>query len=237
MERSEQKENYYSLAVVILFMLTVRAYIGLNHEVFRSIQQAKALDWIFILLWSALGTLGLFVYSKCDFPSAWSKSISHLDRLVYPAIIGVLFGILSIFNDQFTHWTNYVADKMGIESIHIDFPYSILIYPAGAAVHEIFNRILLVSLLTWIFGVLMFKGKCINKVFWRVAVVTSLIEPLGDLGLWKFSPIAMVTSFTIDFAFNLMLAYYMRKAGFLASITMRVFFYLIWHVGYGLYFQ
>ncbi len=224
-------DNYRALIALIGYMMLVRLYVGFFPASFRSIQQMQALDWPFIGIWSALGFLGLYFYRQAGFPSF--NDSSNTQRWVYPALAGILLGFLSVINDQVSHWTEFVEGKMDIPSIHIPFPQSILIYPAGAIVHEIFNRIFLLSLLMWILQKATRKEKNNSTLFWISAVITSLVEPYGDVGLWSFSAWAAVTSFTLDFVINLTQAWFMRQSGFMASVTCRVALYAVWHVGYG----
>jgi hypothetical protein len=57
---------------------------------------------------------------------------------------------------------------------------------------------------------------------------------LGDLGLTDLSYAKASLVFIQDYALNIIEAWLFRKLGFLAPILMRIFFYLIWHVLWGL---
>jgi hypothetical protein len=227
--------NYRLVSLFIFYLVIIKIYISANPGFFRSIQQAQVFDWMFLGLWTVLAFVGMWFYERCEFPNV--SSVKMTKAILYPSLVGFVLGILSIVNDRFTHWTDYVSSLLSVPSIHIDFPQSLLLYPGGAMVHEIFNRLFLIPLLMWLIGVLIFKKRYNETVFWTVAILTSLIEPSGDLGLIKLGWLTMISSFTLDFALNLSQAYYFRKAGILASIVLRITFYLVWHVAYGAWLQ
>jgi hypothetical protein len=227
--------NYALLAVLILYLVIIKVYIQSSPGSFRSIQQAQVFDWMFLGIWALLGMVGMWFYEKCELPAF--GSINTTNAVLHPSLVGLAMGILAVTNDQLTHWTDYVATQMSLSTIHIDFPQSLLLYPGGAIVHEIFNRLFLIPLLLWVFGFLLFKKRHNETIFWSVAVFTSLIEPWGDLGLVKLGWLTMISSFTLDFVLNLSQAYYFRRAGVLSSILLRISFYLVWHVLYGAWLQ
>jgi hypothetical protein len=227
--------NYVLLAVLILYLVIIKVYILSSPGSFRSIQQAQVFDWMFLGIWTFLGMVGMWFYEKCELPAFGSIHTTHV--VLYPSLVGFAMGILAVVNDQLTHWTEYVATQMNLTTIHIDFPQSLLLYPGGAIVHEIFNRLFLIPLLLWVFGFLLFKKRHNETIFWSVAVLTSLIEPWGDLGLVKLGWVTMISSFILDFVLNLSQAYYFRKAGVLSSILLRISFYVVWHVLYGAWLQ
>jgi hypothetical protein len=74
-----------------------------------------------------------------------------------------------------------------------------------------------------------------NRIFWILAILLALIEPFSDLGLKELGYPTMVAVFSQDYALNLLESWLFRKFGFLTPILMRISFYLIWHVLWGLY--
>jgi hypothetical protein len=127
-----------------------------------------------------------------------------------------------------------VARKMGIASIHISFPASVIVYPGGAIIVEILYRLFPLPLLVWLVSNLLLRERRQTETFWAAAIVLSTIEPLGDLGLKAFGFATMAAVFAEDYALNLTQAYLFRRLGFLAAILMRAVFYVVWHVLWGL---
>jgi len=134
-------------------------------------------------------------------------------------------------------WTRFAAAQMKLPTIHIEFPASALIYPGGAIIVEVIYRILLVPLLLWLISSVILKGRAQETTFWVLAALTALLEPLSqDLGpiLHTSMKATFVVVFLEDYALNLGQAWLFRRYGFLSAILLRVFFYLVWHVLWGL---
>jgi hypothetical protein len=74
-----------------------------------------------------------------------------------------------------------------------------------------------------------------SLVFWIFAVLTSVWEPLEQLptGSWALVTYSLVTGFF----FNLLQAIFFRKAGWLASLFVRLGHYLLWHILLGIYIE
>jgi hypothetical protein len=77
-------------------------------------------------------------------------------------------------------------------------------------------------------------GRRHGATFWALAALTSLAEPAGDLGLRELGWGTMTAVFAQDYALNFAQAGVFRRRGFLAAILLRVAFYLVWHVLWGL---
>lgn len=218
---------------LVAYLALVKLALTLFPQVLRSPAQAKVFEWQFLALWAALGFAGVSLSERTGFPPAWAKG-SARSRLLIPALWGVVFGLLAIATDAATGWTKAVAAKLGQSSIHIPFPASVLIYPGGAVIVEILYRLFLIPVLLWIVSSLLLRGKGREATFWTLAALTSLLEPLGDLGLRDQGLPTMAAVFAQDYVLNFTQAWFFRRQGFLAAIVVRVAFYLVWHVLWGL---
>jgi len=218
---------------LVAYLVFVKLALGLFPAVFRSTAQAKVFDWPFLALWAALGFAGVSLSERTGFPPAWKKG-SARSRLLVPASFGIGFGLLAVSTDAVTGWTKAVAAKLGQSSIHIPLPASLLIYPGGAIIVEILYRLFLIPVLLWIVSSLLLRGKGRDATFWTLAALTSLLEPLGDLGLRDQGHTTMAAVFVQDYALNFTQAWIFRKRGFPAAIAVRVAFYLVWHILPGL---
>jgi hypothetical protein len=218
---------------LVAYLVLVKLALTLFPQVLRSTAQAKVFEWQFLALWAALGVAGVTLSERTGFPPAWEKG-SARSRLLIPALWGIGFGLLAIATDAATGWTNALAAKLGQPSIHIPFPASVLIYPGGAVIVEILYRLFLIPVLLWIVSSLLLRGKGREATFWTLAALTSLLEPLGDLGLRDQGLPTMAAVFVQDYALNFTQAWIFRRRGFLAAIAVRVAFYVVWHVLRGL---
>jgi hypothetical protein len=217
------------MAYLVLAKLALTAFPG----VFRSPVQAKVFDWPLLALWTVLGSVGVWLSERTGFPPAWVKG-SARSRLLIPSLWGIGFGVLAIATDLASGWTKAVAGKLGQPSIHIPFPASLLIYPGGAIIVEVVYRLCAIPTLLWLISTLPLRGRRQEPIFWALAALTSLAEPLGDLGLRDLGWPTMASVFAQDYALNFAQAWLFRRHGFLAAIVLRVAFYFVWHVLWGL---
>ena len=91
-------------------------------------------------------------------------------RLLEPAVWGIALGILAVITDAATGWSHAVAAKMGLPSIHIEFPASALVYPGGAIIVEILYRLFPIPVLLWLLTRIPALRQREGAVFWTLAV-------------------------------------------------------------------
>ena len=222
---------------LMAYLVAVKLLLTLFPQVFRSPAQGAVFDWKFLAIWTASGLLGVMLADRTGFPPAWGEPGTNAKRVWLPLMLGVALGIVAIITDLATGWTKVVAEKMHLPTIHIEFPASALIYPGGAIIVEVIYRLLLIPLLLWLISGVILRGRQEERVFWVLAVLTSLLEPLSqDLRgiITGPSRLAFGCVFAQDYALNLGQAWLFRRYGFLSAILLRVFFYLVWHVLWGL---
>lgn len=222
---------------LVAYLILVKLVITFFPAVFRSTAQAAVFEWKFLAIWTILGWIGVVLAQRTGFAEPWNGGISNARRLLISFVIGIGLGVLAIATDSWTGWTHFVATKMGLKTIHIDFPASVLIYPGGAIIVNIIYRIFPVPFLLWIISTIILKGRAQNRIFWILAILFSFVEPYSDLGLKQLGYFAMASVFVQDYALNITEAWLFRKYGFLTPILMRIFFYAIWHVLWGLVSQ
>jgi hypothetical protein len=218
---------------LIVYLIFVKVLITIFPASFRSTTQASVFEWKFLAIWTILGWIGVVLSQKTGFPKPWNGGISNTRRVILPLLIGIVLGVLAIATDWITAWTHFVANKMHMKTIHIDFPASLLIYPGGAIIVNIVYRIFPIPFLLWIISNLILKGRAQNRTFWILAILLSFVEPTGDIGLKELGYGTMSAVFIQDYVLNIIECWLFRTLGFLPPILMRIFFYLIWHVLWG----
>jgi hypothetical protein len=108
-----------------------------------------------------------------------------------------------------------------------------LIFTAVPFLVEVLYRLLLIPVLLLLVSNLLLRGRGQAPVFWALAVLTSLLEPLSQSVDWRVLSGPVLFFYVGEmFALNLAQAAFFRKYGFLAAILVRVAFYLVWHVLY-----
>jgi hypothetical protein len=196
---------------------------------FASAAQAKVFQWWFIGALAVLGLMGVWFAARTGFPETWDPTIPMRERVLYPAIAGVLLGLIAIEVDAATGWSAVIAHEMNLPSINIAFPASLIIYPGGAAIVDIVYYLVPIPLLMWLTS-LALKGRWQTETFWVIGALCAAIEPVTqDLGMPRH-PAMMAVMFAQDYALNLAQVWTFRRAGFGAAVWLRVVFYVAWHI-------
>jgi hypothetical protein len=186
-----------------------------------------------LAVWLVAGLIGIWFSHRTGFPGAWDARISHTQRFLVPVALGLAFGVVLTVFDVITGYTAFLANLYGLPSANIEFPANVLIYPAGAIIVEVLYRLLPLPLLLWLISNVLLRGRAQETVFWILAVVTSLQEPLSqDLAALPMGPVVFGLKFAQSFGFNFAQAVVFRRYGFLAAIVVRVAMYVIWHMIY-----
>ena len=134
------------------------------------------------------GLAGIWLSDRTGFPSAWDARVSSRQRLLHPIAIGVGFGLLQVSIEELTHWIEFVKHLTGAAVFNAAFPGSLFIYPGGAIVVEVFYRLLPIPLLLWLISSLALRGRAQTRVFWSLALLTSLIDPVTQTLIFLYSP-------------------------------------------------
>jgi hypothetical protein len=188
-----------------------------------------------IAVFGLLGGLGVFLASRTGFPAAWDARIGNRVRFVYPLALGAGLGVVSVVLELLTGGIAFVLDDLDRDVFNAPLPGSVLLYSAGAVVLEVVYRLLPIPVVMWVAQRFGFPERHRLKLFWVLAVLTSLLEPSGqtaiaiDAGRYDLA----ISQFALGFGYNLAQAYWFLRAGFLASLSVRWGHYAIWHVIYG----
>jgi hypothetical protein len=218
---------------LMVYLALVKLVITLFPAAFRSVEQAAVFEWAFLGVWTVVGLAGIWFSRRTGFPEAWDRNISAHHRFLIPALLGLAFSVPFIVIDARTGFTTTLAVQHGQPRMNIDLPVSALIYPGGAIIVEAFYRLVPIPLFLWLISNIILKKRGQGQVFWILAFLTSLIEPLTqDLDLGQFGMLLMASVFLLDYGLNLTQAALFRKYGFLAAIIMRVAYYVVWHILY-----
>jgi len=219
--------------LLMAYLVVVKLAIISVPDAFRSTAQAAVFAWPMIASLVVLGLGGLWLARRCGLPGFWNPALPASRRWLLPVLLGVGFGILSIGVDALTGWTDVIERKLGIPSIHIDFPASLLIYPGGAVIVNVIYYLIPIPLLVWLVSRVLLRGRFREPVFWTVGALAAAIEPLTqDLSYPGPAWVAVLVLLS-DYALNLAQVSLFRRGGFFATVLLRVSFYLIWHVVWG----
>ena len=169
---------------------------------------------------------------RIGFPHLLDRGVKASTRFLWPFCIGFVFGLADLFVFKILL---HPQPFESLPSFLQPFPYSLFLYSQGAIYTEILYRLLPFGILLLLLEFFHPSGATRRVGFWFIAILTSLVEPIMQLPeeeLW-----VKVYSFVTGLVFNLLLAWFFRRAGFLASLTMRLGHYLIWHILLGIYVE
>lgn len=217
--------------ILYLFFMLI-AFIGMIYG--RSILN----DYTFVRVWAPqnflvllLGIPFLFFQSRAGLPDFLSSTVTPLKRFGIPIALGTVFGMLDVLVIKvILHPQPYNELPPFLQP----FPYSLFLYFSGAFDIEVFYRLIPITLIL-LLGTWFKKGKYYSAFFTAGAILTALREPLEQLpdgSLWL-----IVYSLGSGFLMNYLQAIYLKKAGFLASLTLRLGHYLVWHILLGIYVE
>lgn len=225
-----QAEKTQSLVVFLLLVSLSGITVLWGHEQAQTMDNIRVWDWINVIV-LLIGLPFILLQQQAGFPELLDQRISNKNRFLLPALTGITFGLLDVLVVKIIlHPEPYESLPPFLQP----FPYSISLYSSGALEVEIFYRLIPLTLLM-LAGHYIAKGKYTTLFFWLAAVLTSLREPLEqfpDGALW-FVCYSLLTGFLMNF----LQAVYFRKAGFLASLFVRLGHYLVWHILLGIYVE
>ncbi len=223
----EDRGNLYTYLFFVCLALTGILYGSRLADSQMNIRVWDTLNILFL----GVGIPFVFLQTMARLPNFWQSGIGNKHRFWIPFAIGIVFGLLDLLVFKILLHPEAYHD---LPPFLQPFPYSIFLYVSGAFEVEVFYRLIPLTLIM-LLGTHYKKGRYLNHFFWTAAVLTSLREPLEQVlenALWVVA-YALVTGFIM----NLIQAIYFRKAGFLASLTLRLGHYLIWHILLGIYIE
>ncbi len=148
-----------------------------------------------------------------------------------PVAIGIVFGILDLLVFKVILHPEAYRE---LPPFTQPFPYSMFLYFSGAFEVEVFYRLIPLTLIL-IIGNWYKKGKYYMIFFWAGAILTAIREPLEQLP--DGGILLLVYSLLTGFLMNFLQAVWYRKAGFLASLSVRLGHYFVWHILLGIYIE
>lgn len=217
-----------TIYLIFILVATVGMYYG--RSISGSHSFLRVWDWTTILILLA-GLPFCFLQAHSRLPDFLDEEVSAFNRFLLPALIGVVFGVADVVVIRLIMHPEPYSE---LPPFLQPFPYSLFLYFSGAFDVEVFYRFIPITLLL-IVGVRLKEGKYYNQFFWAGAVLTALREPLEQL---PSGGIALVLySLLTGFGMNFLQAIYFKKSGFLASLSVRLGHYLIWHILLGIYVE
>lgn len=223
--------KHRSLLTYIFFLLLVVVTIFWGRQLALLYPGIRVWQWVdFALL--LIGIPFFLLQKHAGLPEVWEPAISNRYRIWIPFATGFLFALLDILVIIIIlHPEPYESLPPFLQP----FPYSIWLYTSGAFEVEVFYRLIPITLVMLITKKFIKRQQTISTVFWIIALITALREPVEQLpegALWF-----VLYSFISGFAMNFLQVIYYRKNGFIASLSTRLGHYFLWHILLGIYVE
>jgi hypothetical protein len=232
---SRSARNYAAYAVLAACLIAVHFVIAAFPGATRAASQAAVFSWLGLAIIIPVGLLGVLLLNLTPLRGLWDAELGWNEKVWRPLTIGVLIGALMTGTDLLTGWTRIVAARMNLPSIHIEFPLSVPIYFGGAILVSVLYFLSLLPFLYWLIAVRLRQNRREPLTFWLIAMPFVLVEPLTNRpGGFAELDWRMLAGFFEDVLLNFTQIWFLRSAGFVAAILVRIGFYAIWHVLYGL---
>jgi hypothetical protein len=215
--------------VILVVIISLRGLISLFPPGMIASQMVNLTDNLSIGAIWVVGWVGVYLAPGTGFSGMWQKDISHLKRFLEPALIGVGIGLLAIGFD--------LLQPLKGESL-IKFPASLVAYPLAGIMEEIIFRLFLTTTFVWIISNVLLRGRWHEGVFWVVSVFLAVFYTLTQLSQYQnlvadLNIIVVARFFVVIAVYFILVAYYYWRFGFLAAISMRLGYYLVWLIIWG----
>jgi len=193
---------------------------------------------IMLVLYGGLGFIGLKLSQRLGFADIWDSKVSNRQRLLIPALVGIVIGVFFIFADAVFSQFHTLGPLP-----HPPFPTSLVASAVAGIGEEVIFRLFFISFWVWLISYVILKKRWQNQIFWVITVLSALAFALGHipsvmllLGLNTVNeiPFALMTEIILlNGVLSLFAAYYFRKFGFLAPVGIHFWTDVIWHVIWG----
>jgi hypothetical protein len=213
--------------------LAIAYYVMLYPPTFAHPSQAAALQLTVLAPILALGAAGVFLSIASGMTPDPLADERARGQVTTGLLSGFVLGVLVFVFDEASGFSKLLAQTLGIGSIHVAFPASAYVYVAGAIAVECLYRLIPVAFLYALIAHVALGGRGEAVVFWVLAALTSLVEPLSQAPLAGKEPTLVWALFAMIFVFNLTEAHLWRRYGWIAPVVARLTFYGIWHVALG----
>lgn len=217
------------LAILLLakgFLLTVPVS-------FPGPGQEALFGWVPLLVIAGLGLVTAALYPLTDMPTEGYARDTPRGGIAVPLAVGAVLGVVLIGIDLALGFSEAATAALGVESMHVGWPGSVVVYSGAAVLVETVYRLVPVTVLVLIVGRGVMRGRWPEAVFWVVAVGVSLVEPWSQAQLFSDRTLLAVTSFLYVFASNLIQMRFFRIHGIVASYAVRWSHYAVWHMVWG----
>lgn len=192
-----------------------------------------------LIVYGGLGYVGLRLTTKLGYPDLLDARVTTRQRFVNPCVVGLWLGLIFIVADNISSRFHQYGPLP-----HPPFPTSILASFSAGIGEEMVFRLFFIPFLVWLISRVVLKGAQEQLTFWNAAIFSAVFFAAGHIPsvmylldvttLSAIPPAMMAEIFLLNGALSLVTAYFLRKSGYLAAVTVHTSADIVWHVIWGL---
>ncbi len=192
-----------------------------------------------MVVYGALGLLGLFLARKLGLPELWDARVTNRQRFLIPALVGVAVGVILIIGDLIFSPINSIGPFP-----HPPFPTSVVAAITAGIGEETLFRLFFISFWTWLVSRVLLRGRFQAAVYWVFSVLSAIAFGFSHLPAIMFlqgwttmpqvPPVLLFEILLLNGIIGLAAAYLFKKFGFLAPVGVHLWGDVVWHVIWGL---
>lgn len=227
-KRAAETLSYLALLTLLFAVKGIELLLSVQYNL-----AGRPVPLVGLVLYALLGAGGLWLAQRTGFPRMWEEDIGNRRRFLFPAVAGMLAALGMITMDVWLQAANYPQIP------HTELPEGLLLVIIAGISEELALRLFLIPLLVWLGSTLLLDGRWQEPVFWSAAVLSGILYALLALGaLLSRAEVAAVSAappfyllgLPTILLYSLLAAYFFRRAGFLAVLSLRFGFYFVWHI-------
>ena len=224
------RRSLFIYLALMVYLVLVKVVLELESVEVIVPSQLTAFSWPVIGFLALAGGCSVWLGPRTGLPDLWDPSITPRKWLLLSVVVGLGLGLVNLAVQAFTGYVQIMAEAANVPSINVPFPESLLFYSGGAIVVEALFRLILITLPLWLIANVILRKRGQAPVFWILALLTSLLEPAGQLGLVTGHLDLMLFMGVAIYGMNFFEAVLFRRYGFLAPLVFRLAYYLISHI-------
>lgn len=221
-----------SFAVIALVVLACALLLAAIDPPYAHPSQAESLKLVSVVPTLLLGGLGVWLLSRTPLMQRYSDQKPR-SFIVEPLLLGAGLGVVAAILDATFGLSATVAKALGVPSIHLPPPYSILAYAAGGVAIESVFHLLPAGVVLFLVHKLGLSRRWCVVAFLACAALASAVEPATQTALLRSQPATLVVVASFVYIYGLLAFWQLWRAGPTAAIVMRMGFYAVWHIALG----
>jgi len=186
-----------------------------------------------------LGLIGILFLNRSTLRGLWDDDLTARQKVLMPLTVGIVLGAVNVLLRLFIPIDAVLtafAQSQGAERLAPNLAGAVLGYFSGSILINVVYFLILIPPVVYLVSDRILKGRKQALVFWSIATLVALWEPLTNpplsFGIEAFGAIGALVIVVFGFMFCAIQAWFMRAFGFVALVFVRIGLYAVTHVLY-----